>query len=193
MVGDPKQSIYRFRRADVNQMYQLLNRMGGEKVKVELTQNFRSQEPVTTWVNFLFDKWLGEGEKDDEGHIQATYPQDGMIPRWQADTPHQYKPRVWALADEVTDASMDSVRETESEDIARLLNHVTRSPWQVLDQGADNDAEEAYRPATYADICILMPRRTGVAPTGTGSGGRGHTLPGWKARRWSSRLRKSET
>ena len=162
MVGDPKQSIYRFRRADVNQMYQLLNRMGGDKVKVELTQNFRSQEPVTAWVNCLFEKWLGEGMEDGEGRIQATYPPDGMIPRWQADTPHQYKPRVWALADEVTGDSMDSVRETESGDIARLLRHITRSPWQVLDQGADNDAGESYRPATYADICILMPRRTGL-------------------------------
>ena len=162
VVGDPKQSIYRFRRADVNQMYQLMNRMGGEKVKVELTQNFRSQEPVTSWVNCLFEKWLGEGMEDGEGRIQATYPPDGMIPRWQADTPHQYKPRVWALADEVTGGSMGSVRETESEDIARLLHHITGSPWQVLDQGADNDAGETYRPATYADICILMPRRTGL-------------------------------
>ena len=160
VVGDPKQSIYRFRRADVNQMYELRNRMGGESV--ELTQNFRSQEPVTAWVNFLFAKWLGEGDADAEGHIQASYPGSGMEARWQADTSHQYKPRVWALADEVTDAGMDSVREVESEDIARLLHHIVRSPWQVLDQGADNDEIETYRSASYADICILMPRRTGL-------------------------------
>ena len=76
VVGDPKQSIYRFRRADVNQMYELRNRMGGESV--ELTQKFRSQEPVTAWVNFLFAKWLGEGDADAEGHIQASYPGSGM-------------------------------------------------------------------------------------------------------------------
>ncbi len=160
VVGDPKQSIYRFRRADVKQMYQLLDSMGGDKV--ELIHNFRSQKPVIRWVNYLFEKWLGEGAKDDEGHIQAAYPDGGMEAHWQADTPHQYKPRVWALADEVNDTSMDSVREAESEDIAKLLHHITRSPWQVLDQGADNDAGETYRPATYADICILMPRRTGL-------------------------------
>ena len=162
VVGDPKQSIYRFRRADVNQMYQLLERMGGEKAKVELTQNFRSQKPVTTWVNYLFEKWLGEGTEDAEGHIQAEYPPGGMEPRWQADTAHEYGPRVWALADEVNDGNMDSVRETESEDIARLLHHITRSPWQVLDQESSGDTGEAYRAATYADICILMPRRTGL-------------------------------
>ena len=160
VVGDPKQSIYRFRRADVNQMYQLQGRMGGETV--ELTQNFRSQQPVTDWVNFLFNKWLGEGEKDNEGHVQAAYPEGGMEPRWKADTNHQYKPRVWKLSDTDDGPNMDSVREMESEDIARLLHHIIRSPWQVLDQGADNDAGEIYRPATYADICILMPRRTGL-------------------------------
>ena len=160
VVGDPKQSIYRFRRADVNQMYELRNRMGGEMV--ELIQNFRSQEPVTAWVNYLFKKWLGEGESDDEGHIQAAYPKGGMEARWKADTTHQYRPRVWALADEVNGESMDSVRERETEEIAQLLNQIVRSPWQVLDQGADNDKPETYRPATYADICILMPRRTGL-------------------------------
>ncbi len=160
VVGDPKQSIYRFRRADVNQMYELRNRMRGETV--ELTQNFRSQEPVTAWVNYLFEKWLGEGGADSEGRIQAAYPEGGMDARWKASTPHQYKPRVWALADEATGDSMDSVREIESADIARLIHHITRSPWQVLDQGADNSTGETYRPATYADICILMPRRTGL-------------------------------
>ena len=160
VVGDPKQSIYRFRRADVNQMYELRNRMGGETV--ELTQNFRSQQPVTSWVNYIFEQWLGDGDEDNEGHIQAAYPADGMEARWQADTAHQYKPRVWALADQVDDSNMDSVREVESQDIARLLHHLTGSPWQVLDQGADNNIGETYRPATFADICILMPRRTGL-------------------------------
>ena len=160
VVGDPKQSIYRFRRADVNQMYELQNRMGGETV--ELTQNFRSQDPVIAWVNFLFEKWLGEGDEDEAGHIQAAYPEDGMVARWKADTSHQHRPRVWALADEATDANMDSVRELESEDIAQLLHHIVGSPWQVLDQGADNEAGETYRAATFADICILMPRRTGL-------------------------------
>ena len=160
VVGDPKQSIYRFRRADVNQMYGLRDRMGGETV--ELTQNFRSQEPVAAWVNYLFAKWLGEGDTDAEGHIQAAYPEGGMEARWQADTSHQYKPQVWALSDEVTEADMDSVREMESEDITRLLRHIVRSPWQVLDQGASSEGVETYRSATYADICILIPRRTGL-------------------------------
>ena len=66
VVGDPKQSIYRFRRADVEQMRRLQQRMvqsGGRTVS--LVQNFRSQEPVTTWVNHLFERWMSDGAADD--------------------------------------------------------------------------------------------------------------------------------
>ena len=62
VVGDPKQSIYRFRRADVELMRRLQERMeqaGGQTVS--LVQNFRSQRPVTDWVNHLFARWMGEG------------------------------------------------------------------------------------------------------------------------------------
>ncbi len=155
VVGDPKQSIYRFRRADVNQMYDLRERMGGETV--ELTQNFRSQEPVTAWVNFLFQKWMGEGDEDGQGHIQSAYPRDGMEARWKA-----AGTRVWALADEVQDAPISQIREIESRNIADLIHQIVHSQWKVLDKGADNNSEENYRPTTYADICLLMPRRTGL-------------------------------
>ena len=68
VVGDPKQSIYRFRRADVRQMETLRRRMGGSTLR--LVQNFRSQRPVIDWVNQLFDQWMAIGEE------QAEYTSD---------------------------------------------------------------------------------------------------------------------
>ena len=54
MVGDPKQSIYRFRRADI-QLYGLVkNRFGEFGETVELTTNFRSRPPIGELVNELF-------------------------------------------------------------------------------------------------------------------------------------------
>ena len=86
VVGDPKQSIYRFRRADVELMRRLQERMeqaGGQTVS--LVQNFRSQRPVTDWVNHLFARWMGEGDPGDgAGYVQADY--GAMTPRWQAAT-----------------------------------------------------------------------------------------------------------
>ena len=54
VVGDPKQSIYRFRRADI-QLYGFVKERFAEfGVVVELTTNFRSRPPVGDLVNELF-------------------------------------------------------------------------------------------------------------------------------------------
>lgn len=52
LVGDPKQSIYRFRRADLD-VYRFVRerlREGGGEV-VTLTTSFRSVEPLVAWLN----------------------------------------------------------------------------------------------------------------------------------------------
>ena len=56
LVGDPKQSIYRFRRADID-IYNLVKRRvesrgGGEVLR--LTANFRSLACIGAWVNPIF-------------------------------------------------------------------------------------------------------------------------------------------
>lgn len=54
VVGDPKQSIYRFRRADI-QLYDFVKRRFADfGAVVELTTNFRSRPPVGDLVNELF-------------------------------------------------------------------------------------------------------------------------------------------
>jgi ATP-dependent helicase/nuclease subunit A len=57
VVGDPKQSIYRFRRADI-QTYEAVSeivaRAGGEIVR--LSTNFRSTEEICSWANRVFDE-----------------------------------------------------------------------------------------------------------------------------------------
>jgi ATP-dependent helicase/nuclease subunit A len=57
VVGDPQQSIYRFRRADIvtyDRVKQILLATGGEVVP--LTTNFRSQPSLVQWVNGVFAK-----------------------------------------------------------------------------------------------------------------------------------------
>jgi len=55
VVGDPKQSIYRFRRADI-QLYGIVKeRFADFGAVVELTANFRSRPPIGDLVNELFD------------------------------------------------------------------------------------------------------------------------------------------
>lgn len=57
VVGDPKQSIYRFRRADIviyNQVKEIILAAGG--VVVPLTTNFRTVAELVEWGNSVFDK-----------------------------------------------------------------------------------------------------------------------------------------
>ena len=61
LVGDPKQSIYRFRRADIT-AYESVRQMvmKGPHLPVRLTANFRSQPALLTHLNGRFDEILGK-------------------------------------------------------------------------------------------------------------------------------------
>ena len=163
VVGDPKQSIYRFRRADVVQMVQLqqlLERSGGSLVS--LVQNFRSHTNLVNWVNHVFSRWMGEEPGDgDILFKQARYEE--MHARWEGKTESSVAPQVWALSNVAEESKIGPVRDQESRDIAALAQEMVTDRWQVLDEEATRRCgEETYRPAAYSDICILMPRRTAL-------------------------------
>ena len=165
VVGDAKQSIYRFRRADVTQMRRLqasMERSGGQTLK--LVQNFRSQRPVVGWVNDLFDRWMHDGRTAgaEDASSQAAY--DHMASLWVGDTGSARAPRVWKLSDEAIDLPIAEIRQAEARDIAILLRQMVGEGWETLDRDATkSNGYETYRPVRYSDVCILMPRRTGLA------------------------------
>ena len=165
VVGDPKQSIYRFRRADVQQMsllQQRLEQSGGRTIS--LVQNFRSQRPVVQWVNHVFEMWMdGDGGASaDELNGQARY--ESMFHRWEAREASDVGPRVWALGNEEMEGTIDPIRGQEAGEIATLLGQMVAEPWQTLDRDATEESgRETYRRVRYSDVCILMPTRTGLA------------------------------
>lgn len=55
VVGDPKQSIYRFRRADITIYNQVKQRLREHGEVVELTANFRSRPAIAGFVNATFN------------------------------------------------------------------------------------------------------------------------------------------
>ena len=177
VVGDPKQSIYRFRRADVAQMKMLQQRMelsGGRRVG--LVQNFRSQESLVDWVNHVFGCWMSTSPSEDgsESYVQAKYEE--MSARWQSHADGAFHPRVWALADEESPESINAVRRQEANDIAALVKQVVSQGWNILDrEKSEESGTEVYRAVDYSDICILMPRRTVLQALERGL--EGHDVP----------------
>ena len=62
MVGDVKQSIYKFRRANPDIFIQKYNSYGtsGSNLRIDLSKNFRSRKNVLACVNFLFKQLMSE-------------------------------------------------------------------------------------------------------------------------------------
>ena len=170
IVGDPKQSIYRFRRADIavyNEVYeQLAPKSGG--VRVELVQNFRSLAPVLDWVNDEF----GEAMTGAPG-IQATYiplvaRQNSAHGQAEAHFPfgsthvvdavrRRIAPGVtWRLGN-VVEKPVSRVRRTEAADLGRAIRQIIDAGWLIRDRET-----KQLRPARFRDICILMATRTGL-------------------------------
>ena len=72
VVGDPKQSIYRFRRADIAMFLAARERFAPEAGgAVELTANFRTVAPVIDWVNATFRALLGGGHRRGRARLAA--------------------------------------------------------------------------------------------------------------------------
>ncbi len=156
VVGDRKQSIYRFRRADVRQVTALKEAMGG--TELNLSQNFRSQKPIIDWVNHVFGVWMPQGSSQQADYVPLNH-------RWEALTDHAAPPGVWNLGYAMDADSIAPVRAAEVLGIAAAIRKAVAERWRVLDADAMREADddtERYRPARYSDICLLMPRRTGL-------------------------------
>ena len=84
-VGDPMQSIYRFREAEVGIFLDAQSnaRVAGVPVEcLDLARNFRSQEPIVAWVNTVFPKVLPPVSDPARGevaykHVLATRGNSG--------------------------------------------------------------------------------------------------------------------
>ncbi|BCB02983.1 helicase-exonuclease AddAB subunit AddA [Bacillus sp. KH172YL63] len=90
MVGDVKQSIYRFRLAEPNlflgKYTRFLPESGEAGLKIDLSQNFRSRKEVLEGTNFLFKQIMGisvgemEYNKEAELVKGAPYPEEEAFP-----------------------------------------------------------------------------------------------------------------
>lgn len=77
LVGDAKQSIYRFRNADPAVFHQLRDEIP-DRGRLPLTRNFRSQPPILDFVNCLFAKEMGDKYEPLEPDCQQVSPLPGI-------------------------------------------------------------------------------------------------------------------
>ncbi|MDV8001956.1 UvrD-helicase domain-containing protein [Rhodococcus sp. IEGM 1408] len=151
-VGDPKQSIYRFRRADISTY---LRAQSGNGVEVErLSTNFRCSRAVLDWVNSVFSEVLLAAEGVQPAY-QDLEPGPG---RPVHDSAHGPRPFVFRTED-VPDhcprhATEDDKRHwTEASDVARVIATAIREEWTHESKNGEQT------PLRLGDIAILLPSR----------------------------------
>ncbi len=139
-VGDPKQSIYRFRRADIALYSQAQHAFEADPVK--LTANFRSVPDVLAWVNRVFGELIV-----DDGDAQPPYVD--LDPHRASPTA---PPAVLVVGGPVEGRSIGEVREEEAAELASLVQRMRAEAWEV--------GRDERRPLRFDDVALLVPTRT---------------------------------
>ena len=175
MVGDVKQSIYKFRQArpelflDKYDKYILAeedNENCKNNTKIKLFQNFRSRENVLDITNMIFDsimsKKIGDIDYTSEEYLNcgATYKEPdnkeidvgGIAELDIIDLSEEN------LENEEIDFNIIEKNEIEAKFVAKKINDLINSNFYVYDK------KEGYRHVTYKDIVILLRTTSNVAP-----------------------------
>lgn len=155
MVGDVKQSIYRFRLARPEifmKKYALFQESGaGQNVRIDLNRNFRSRREVLESVNDVFEKIMtaqSAGVSYDEQarlYVGAEYPAvEGQTQNTELVLIE--KPKEFDDTIDIGDA-----KELEAYYIAGRIQDMIRRSFQIYDQKSRTS-----RAVSYGDMVILL-------------------------------------
>jgi ATP-dependent exoDNAse (exonuclease V) beta subunit len=151
LVGDPKQSIYRFRRADMAVYSETRVTLEAARSGMpQLAQNRRSRDVVLDFVNSVFQRVIGGGEEPSlQPPYRPVHPERTVVLRG---------PDVGYIGG-VVDAPAREARRIEAAQVAAWCRAALEQGWQVEDR-----SENRIRPARYRDIAILVPTRAILQP-----------------------------
>ena len=145
IVGDPKQSIYAFRGADVRVFTKTKQKIkdngGGD---IPLTENFRSLRDPVGFVNYFFNDLMGD-EKETEFEVE-----------YEALT--QARPVKGNGTVEILIGKQGEDLADEYSLIAHHIKSMKTNAETIYKRG--EDGKEAEHPIEYGDIAILIQTRT---------------------------------
>ena len=157
VVGDFKQSIYRFRGAEPRVSSELRNTLPTDS-RLSLTTNFRSQPAILDFVNALFC----DSFEEDYEPLTAHRPQLTSTPAVEF---------LWSQPGEQQSSSVESDRRLGRAARARMqeARFIARRLAQLLDDheplvvDVSDDGEPLARPLQLGDITILLRSLSDVA------------------------------
>ena len=138
VVGDPKQSIYRFRRADIATFMEFAAFLGDE-ARAELTTNFRSHSDVLEWINTVFGELIVEAAA-----VQPPYI--ALDPSPERSHPDDQPRVIMALPDGEEESE---AKDVEAQRIVDVIATALAERWPMKGR--------SIRPS---DITVLVPARS---------------------------------
>jgi ATP-dependent helicase/nuclease subunit A len=154
IVGDPKQSIYLFRDADVTRFkeaQQIIDSVCKGKI-VNLDKSFRSTREVIDLANILFRALFSSVEKPWEFGYELICASEGRM---------DHAGSVELMLSPRGDDSA-STKWNESDMVARRVHSLLHAALiDVYDENPDHTYNK--RPARYGDIAILLEQRTNLS------------------------------
>src|SRR5690625_1240210 len=164
MVGDVKQSIYRFRHAEPSLFIQKYNDFAKEShpaKRIELARNFRSRQQVLTATNFIFrqilDEHVGEINYDEEAELVYANKMYDSLPLSDVEPELiviDKDPEQSEREDDQDFADLQTAQieaRAYAKKIKEWIGKNGEIPLQVVDKGT-----EKQRNVQYRDIVILL-------------------------------------
>ena len=165
MVGDIKQSIYRFRNTDPSLFSEKRDSFSkdedAQNRKIILSKNFRSRKNILSSVNFLFERIMSyeSGEidynEDEKLYFGDIFPEESINPI-NTDT-------ELCLIDLSSVRETEEIEETEKTELeafvaANKISELIESEVRIFANGE-------YRKIRYSDICIISRNVKNTAPS----------------------------
>ncbi|HTQ53754.1 MAG TPA: UvrD-helicase domain-containing protein [Bryobacteraceae bacterium] len=148
VVGDPKQSIYKFRRADVSLYEDLCGALESRGVaRIHLTRSFRAVRPIQQLVNAAFapemtgDRQAGQAHYAPLEEYTPAYPGQPPVVVLPAPTPYGMQ----RVSNERIDACLPKA-------VANFIGWLIQSSWLVRDRAGGRV------PLRAQHICVLFRR-----------------------------------
>ncbi|AIE75754.1 MULTISPECIES: UvrD-helicase domain-containing protein [unclassified Synechocystis] len=137
LVGDEKQSIYGFRRADIQVFQQWRDRLSNT---IPLSTSFRTHAPLIENINQIFAPILADLHQDLDGdRLEPPHP-----------APHVESFIIIPDPDSATKPTVEQLRQYEAQHIAHLVQQMLQEKRLVWDKKT-----REHRPIEPRDIAIL--------------------------------------
>lgn len=171
MVGDVKQSIYRFRQArpelfiDKYENYKTKDASDeNEGMKIQLFKNFRSRKNILDITNLVFENIMSKKLGDIDYNNQEFLNLGANYEEPKENTNYAGKTELLVVDLKANEDTIDEETENvddivlESKLVAKKIQELVNSKYQVFDK------KLGYRNITYKDIVILLRATLNLAP-----------------------------